>query len=719
MSKERIASFIKNWKIWLYSSLFIMLLGLTGYAVIVYGGKLVVDEEDLVLDATTTIETSEGKVIWELYNEKRYPVDIDDIPNHVQNAFIAIEDKRFVEHAGVDFKSVMRAIYSDIIALDKVEGASTITQQLAKNLFLYNDKTWMRKTKEVMAAIYLERTFSKKQILELYLNKIYFGHGVHGIEAASQHYFSKSVTDLSIAEGALLAGIVKAPNGYSPINHTEKSLERRNLVLKMMNHAGMISTEMTLQEQGKTLGLNVQDKGERPWLDSYIDLVLKEAAEKHQLSINELKRGGYRISVHIDERIQQIAHEKLRKEHYFPGNAPGVEAAFVMMEEEQGNIVSAVGGRDYRMGDLNRATVKRQPGSVIKPLIVYAPAMMKDEFHPFSLIRDEQIDYDGYKVSNYDNVYDGMVTIYDAITKSKNASAVWLLNEIGIDYAKEYLKEMNIVIPDDGLAIALGGLSDGMTPIELVKGYRTFIHQGEVIEPHTINQIYHKNDALIAESTPDRKKVFADQVAWDMTEILSTTVEEGTANAGAYKKALAGKTGTTEHPFVEGMVKDAWFVGYTPRYVTSLWMGYDRSDQEHYLTQGSTYPTILVKDILTEIDKRHSLEVSFSKPAHVNELPKPIELPEINHIEVAYEFGGFPPIKGKVTWESSNDERVMYRIYREVDGIDEKVGEVVGGTEFIIQDITLLSPNYFYVVPYNPLTKMEGERSETVELSFK
>src|SRR5699024_10257538 len=211
-----------------------LVLAFLGYMIILYGGKLVVKEEDFYLPSTTTIETVDGEIVGELFDERRYLVSIDEIPEHVLESFVAIEDRRFYSHSGVDFRSVFRAVYRDIVARSKVEGASTITQQLAKNLFLENDKTWMRKTKEVMAAIYLEREFSKREILELYLNKIYFGNGLHGIEAASRHFFSKSEKDLTISEGALLAGLVQAPNYYFPENHPERALEHRNIALRFM-----------------------------------------------------------------------------------------------------------------------------------------------------------------------------------------------------------------------------------------------------------------------------------------------------------------------------------------------------------------------------------------------------------------------------------------------------------------------------------------------------
>src|SRR5699024_8366125 len=301
---------------------------------------------------------------------------------------------------------------------------------------------------------------------------------------------------------------------------------------------------------------------------------------------------------------------------------------------------------------------------------------------------------------------------------SKNTSAVWLLDQISIDVSKDYLKKMNMDIPDDGLAIALGGLSEGLTPINMVEGYRAFVHKGEVIEPYTISRIYNRSGELIAEANPAKTEIFHPQVAWNMTEILSYTVEAGTAQEGKYDKALAGKTGSTQHPHVKGMVKDAWFVGYTPEYVTALWMGYDHSDQDHYLTTGSSAPTKLTKAILSKMDKEKSLAKKFTKPDYVRAVPQPIKLPSIKDIHVKYVFGGFPLIKGEISWTGSSDERVIYRIYKKEPDLDKKIGEVVGETAFKINDVTLLKSNYFYIVPYNPLTDMEGEPSETVELSM-
>ncbi|MGY0692843.1 transglycosylase domain-containing protein [Virgibacillus sp. FSP13] len=698
---------------------FIVFFGLLGYLVILFGGSLVVDEQDLLLDSTTIIETQDGEVIASLYHENRNLIAIENVPDHVKNAFIAIEDRRFYEHAGVDFKSAFRAVFKDIIAMSKVEGASTITQQVSKNLFLSNDKTWMRKTKEVMAAIYLERNFSKEKILELYLNQMYFGRGVYGIETASQLFFSKSAAELSVTEGALLAGMAKAPNGYSPIDYPEKALTRRNVVLKAMDDAGMMSTKKRVQEQGKTLGLHVKKQTENPSVDSYVDLVMKEAAREHQLSINELKRGGYRIVVNMDETAQQIAYDQFKNDDYFPGNTTGVQGAFVMMDQNNGEIVAAIGGRDYQLGELNRVTVKRQPGSTMKPIAVYAPAMMKDNYQPYSLVPDQKIERNGYIATNYDDQYDGAVSIYEALVESKNAPAIWLLDQIGIPYAKDYLEKMDISLPDDGLAIALGGLEQGLTPLDMVKSYRTFVHDGKTIETHSIDRIYNQEDELIFQAEPSEKAVFDAQVAWNITEILQETVDNGTASKGEYANALAGKTGSTQHPYVEGKDKDAWFVGYTPQYVSALWMGYDKSDENHYLTGGSEYPTELTKKILSELDKQTSLQTTFKKPDNVEAVPRPINLPESIIAKADYTFGGFSLVKGRLLWSGAEDERVVYHIYKEnEEGIDKRIGVVEDSNEFIIKNMSLLRSEHYYVVPYNPLTKVEGKKSNTVELAL-
>ncbi|UFU00506.1 PBP1A family penicillin-binding protein [Radiobacillus kanasensis] len=706
-----------TWPIYVLAS--IVVLGIIGYLFILFGGRFVVDEEDLILKETTTIETEDGVVVKTIYDENRSLVSFDNIPEHVSNAFVAIEDSRFYDHAGVDFKSVMRALSRDILSMSKKEGASTITQQLAKNLFLTNDKTWMRKTKEVMAAIYLDRNFTKEKILEYYLNEIYFGHGNYGIQEASRYYFSKDVKDLTVSEGALLAGLVKAPNSYSPIDHPEKALDRRNLVLQEMNQLGMLETEQMIRLQGKTLELNVKQEKTEPWMDSYVDLVLQEATNTFDISFNELKRGGYRIVTNLDLQVQKKAYEQLQKDEEFSGSEAGIEAAFVAMDQASGGIIAAIGGRNYKLGDLNRVLVKRQPGSVMKPLAVYGPAMMLEDYQPYTLIPDEQRTYGEYTAHNYDGQYEGTVSMFEAIQKSKNAPAVWLLNEIGISYAKEYLEKMNLSIPDQGLSIALGGLKEGLTPLQLAESYRAFVHKGETVKGYTIDKIYDRNKEVVAEAGYETAKVFSEQVAWNMTRMLEGVVQNGTGTSGDYTQALAGKTGTTQHPQAKGMVKDAWFVGYTPEIVTAMWVGYDQSDEKHYVTKGSEVPTKLTKDILREVASNRELSSSFTKPDSVEELQEPITLPVIEDLTVDYKLGGFSILQGELTWTPSSDDRVIYHIYKVTEDGDEKIGEVEGQGSYRVKRVNVFGETTYYVQPYNPLINEMGTVSNHVTLSFR
>ncbi|MDL4842774.1 transglycosylase domain-containing protein [Aquibacillus rhizosphaerae] len=696
----------------------IISLAILGYLFIIFGGRFVVNERDLILPATTTIVTKDGEVVGKLYEENRIPVTIEKIPDHVENAFIAIEDKRFYDHAGVSFPSVMRALYRDIIAMEKVEGGSTITQQLAKNLFLQNDKTWMRKTKEVMASIYLERNFTKKEILELYLNEIYFAHGLYGIETAANFYFSKQVENLTVSEGAMLAALSKAPNTYSPLNNPEQAKTRRDLVLQQMNQQNMLKTEETLQLQGKTLGLNQIEQPERPWLDDYIDIVVKEVADTYQLTGTELRRGGYRIEVYLNEKAQQIAYEQFQDDGNFYGSVEGTQGAFVLMNQQNGQLEALIGGRDFQSGDINRLLVPRQPGSTIKPLAVYGPAMELEDYQPYSLLTDKDISYDGYNVSNADGKYNGTVTMYDAVNQSKNAPAVWLLDKIGIGYSKDYLEKMNINISDSGLAIALGGLEKGLTPIQLVESYRTFAHGGEWTNAHTIDRIHNRNNEVIAQSNPESKTIFSKQVAWNMLRMLESVVETGTGQTGNYDLALAGKTGSTQHPQVEGKINDAWFVGITPDYVSALWMGYDQVDETHYLTQGSTAPTVVTKNILQELSKQQKMAQTFEKPDNVEELPIPIELPTISDLDATYKLGGFSLVQGELTWTTSSDQRVIYQVYKQAENEDIKIGEVVGKGTFTIERANPFKEEIYYVVPYDPLTKQIGNPSNKAKLSI-
>ncbi|MGP4073438.1 transglycosylase domain-containing protein [Piscibacillus sp. B03] len=698
-------------KWFVYSIITLFTLTVLGYLFIILGGRFVVDEKNFVLSESTVLLTEDGEEITKLYDENRTYVPIADIPEHVREAFIAIEDHRFYDHAGVDFWAVSRAVTRDIMTWSKAEGASTITQQLVKNVELTNEKSWMRKTKEVMGAIYLERVKTKDEILEYYLNEIYFGHGIYGIEAASQYFFSKSVEELNLTEGAMLAAMPKAPNRYSPLNNEELTLERRNLVLDRMYNLEVITAEELKTAQGKTLGLNIGEQEENKWLNSYIDLVVDEIEEDYHLSKQEIYTGGYEITVGLDKQAQQVIVQELQKDDYFRGSKENVESAVVILDQQTGVIKAAVGGRHYNRGDLNRVKVKRQPGSTIKPLVVYGPALEESSLSPYSLLKDEIRDYDGYEPRNHNDVYEGQITMYDALRDSKNTTAVSVLNNIGVETGKSYLEKIGYDLNDQGLSLALGGLEKGLSPIQMAAAYRTLYDEGFYVEPNAVISIRDRNGNTLNVERQEPIRLFSKQTSWYLTRMLEAVVTSGTASTSQYPKSLAGKTGSTQHPHVENGYKDAWFVGFNPSYAIATWIGYDQSNEEHYLTSGSNLATQLSSTILTRLDSVHDFPNEFTVPDGVEDLEKPVRLPTIQDFEAKFSFGLFDGLFVELTWTASEDDRIVYHIYKKFNGNSEYVGRVKGKGRYIDHSVDYINNPTYYIVPINPLNDQNGPRS--------
>lgn len=691
------------------------LLGLATYLLIIFAGDYMIDEEKLVLNETTTIVDENDRLITKLFVENRELVAGTEIPKHVKEAFIATEDARFHDHYGIDIKAILRALYRDILAGGKVEGGSTITQQLAKRVFLSDDKTFLRKTKEVLIAMNLERKYSKEKILELYLNQIYFGHGAYGIQSAANRFFNKDVSELSVTDGALLAAIPKAPSTYSPLVHPETSKERRNLVLSLMTEQGYLDADEAVRLQGKTLGLDANEMVDEPAYLTYIDMVLDEAESIYQLSPEEVLKGGYRIVVAMDAEAQKTAFELFQNGDFFQGSHPDErpEGAFVAMDGESGGVIAAIGGREYVARGFNRVKAKRQPGSALKPLAVYGPALETGHYEPYSLLQDKPHNYNGYEPTNYDGIYRGDISLYDALVHSTNAPAVWLLNKLGVDTIKKPLKELGLEFKDSGLKIALGGIDEGLSPFAMMKAYRAFLQAGKVVEPYVIAKIYDQNGKLIGEAKRNEKTVFSPQTAWFMTRMLEDVVREGTAKAGDVKTALAGKTGTTAFEKVEGGNRDAWFVGYTPEIVGAVWLGYDKTDEEHYLTGGSKDAVRLMKAFVNEYAGK--TETAFAKPEGVHDLEAPIRLVDVNDLTGGYSLKyGLPAIT--LSWTPARDDRIVYRIYAKTRDGKKLEAEVTGKGRYTANTFSFFSQPDYMVVPYNPQTKQEGNPSNIVKL---
>ncbi|NGP44847.1 PBP1A family penicillin-binding protein, partial [Bacillaceae bacterium SIJ1] len=535
-----------------------MFIAITAYLSILYAGDYIIDEEKLVFDAASELVDEDGQLLTKLYVQNRDPVTADHIPDHVKQAFVAVEDSRFYDHHGLDLRSIGRAVVRNVQAGGKVEGGSTITQQLAKNVFLSADKTWLRKAKEAVIALQLENRYSKEKILELYLNRIYFGHGAYGLGAAANTYFGKTVDELTVDEGALLAAIPKAPTHYSPIEQPDSALERRNLILSLMADQGFLTAEEAVRYKGRTMHASLHGLGENPAFYTYIDLVLEDAAKRYQLSREEVLTGGYTIEVPLDEALQEKIHQAFVNQDNFPQLGEQTsQGSFVMLDNKTGAVIAAEGGREYVPRGFNRIYAKRQPGSVFKPLAVYGPALDLG-YGPYALLEDQQQSYGSYSPTNYNGVYQGQQSMYDAVISSGNAAAVWLLNEIGLERGKEKLLQAGVPVQDEGLPMALGGTKEGITPMSIATMYRAFANEGKTSSPHVITALYDQEGELVEAKVPEDVSLFSKQTAWYMTRMLEGVMAEGTGAGHGYGGAIAGKTGTTQYDAVQGGNRDLW-----------------------------------------------------------------------------------------------------------------------------------------------------------------
>ncbi len=580
------------------------------------------------LSQTTVLYNADGKIAAGLHSgENRTAVEIEQVPEYVRNAFIAIEDARFYEHPGVDIWRIGGALLSNLRAGGYREGASTITQQLIKLTHLTSEKTLSRKAQEAWLALQLEKRVSKDEILEMYLNVVYFGRGAYGIEAAAQSYFDKSCSELTLSEGAMLAGIIKAPSSYAPHIDMNKAIERRDLVLDAMVREELISRETA--DEAKLEEIDVKVASQEYAGGWYIDQVLYEAESVLNCSAEELLSGGYRIYTSLREDMQQSAEELFRDETYFPAAAAdGVkpEGALIALDPENGEIMCLIGGRSYEtQRGLNRATqIKRQPGSAFKPISVYAAAIDFLGYTPMSLIQDEARDFGGgYMPSNASGKAYGTVTLRQALTRSMNLAAVDLITRTGIEAAKMYAQRAGIELTDSdsNLSLALGSLTEGVSPAQLCAAYAPLANGGYQVKPHTIRRVEDLYGRVLYEYEAENEYVMDEKSARMITDMLQDTATYGTAKKlTEVGFEVAAKTGTVGN--AQGGNRDAWTVAYTPSVAVAVWQGFDIPDEQHMLpdgTTGGTYPAKLTAEFLKMTEKT-SNGGEFSIPLGMSEV---------------------------------------------------------------------------------------------------
>lgn len=547
------------------------------------------------LATTTQIYDASGQKAGNLYSQKGTFVELDKISPYMQEAVISTEDRTFYTNPGFSIKGMARAFVSLLIHHGNIAGGgSTLTQQLAKNAILTQQQTFSRKLEELFFAIEINHVYSKKDILTMYLNNAYFGNGVWGVQDASHKYFGKDASDLTVGEAATLAGMLRNPSYYNPIDHMTNALSRRNVVLGLMVQNKKLSASSCKIAQSESLSLKdnyTQDDGYKyPY---FFDAVVDEAISKYGLAEEDVMNKGLKIYTTLNTDYQSAMQDSFDSSANFPASASDgtkVQGASVAVDPKSGAVRAIVGGRgEHVFRGYNRATqMKRQPGSSIKPLAVYTPAL-QNGYHYDSELSDKLQTFGSnkYEPHNVDNQYSNSIPMYQAIAQSKNVAAVWLLDKIGVAKGVQAMQNFGIKVAkrDRNLALALGGLSTGVSPLQMAKAYSAFANNGNLPNnAYFITKIEDASGNVIAQnSNTGSHRIMSQSVAKEMTSMLLGVFTSGTAqSAQPSGYQVAGKTGSTEVSWAYG-TKDQWIVGYTPDVVVATWVGFDKTDQNHYM----------------------------------------------------------------------------------------------------------------------------------------
>jgi penicillin-binding protein 1A len=623
------------------------------------------DPDQLSGANTTLLYDDKGQVFSRLHaGENRTEISLDKVPVDLTEAFIATEDREFYNHHGVNFKGIARALVRNFQSGDMTgQGASTITQQLARSSFLSSDKNWERKIKEMFIAFKLEATYSKEEIMELYLNKIYFGAGAYGVQAAANTYFGKDVTNLTLPESALLAGLVQSPNNYNPFSHFDKAKARQKIVLNNMASSGFINEAAATQAYDKQLNfVKANATGNYGY---YNDAVLEEALQilagikGYEDGDRAIYRAGLKIYTTMSSPLQAYAEDFFKNAANFPSGLKSgqkVQVGMAIVENDSGDVKAIMGGRQYeQQRGFNRATnAYRQPGSSIKPLTVYTPALEQGKM-PFTVLDDSPVSYKSssgvWTPQNYDLKYKGLITMRTAVQYSVNTYAVQLLDQVGARKGFDFGRSLGLSLVDSPgtndlnlAALALGGLTKGATPLQMAAGYSSFGNTGIYNQPHFIDKIVDSNGLVIYQHKSQPKRVMTEQTAWLMNNMLQTVVSSGTGmNAKVPNVPTAGKTGTSED------ITDVWFCGLTPVYSGAVWMGYD--DQKYKMPDayGGGFPALMFKAMMVKAHQGITAG-NWSMPGDIVEVSvcsKSGKLPSANcppdQIITEYSLKGYVP----------------------------------------------------------------------------
>lgn len=529
---------------------------------------------DIVPPASSQVYDINGELIANIHSvENRVPVTLNKIPKDLQQAFIAVEDARFYQHSGIDPRGILRALWANLTNKGVSEGGSTITQQLAKNAYLTQERTIKRKIQEAFLALQLERQYTKDEILELYLNQIYFGQGAYGVQAAAQIYFGKNAEDLTLPECAMLAGIPKSPNYYSPLNNLKAANERKAVVLDQMEKYRYIDSSTSRKAKAAEIKLAKLNTDETV-ASYFIDYVTQQLIEKY--GADAVYKEGLKIYTTLDISMQKAAENAMKRLPTYRTDENGIvqpQGALVAVEPRTGYIKAMVGGRGN--DQFNRATLaERQPGSAFKPFVFLAA--LESNLSPETIIEDSPITIGGWSPQNYSRTFSGKVTLREAAQFSINVPTVKIAKQIGVEKVLYYAQQLGISTlvldgarSDQNLSTALGGLTRGVTPLEITSAYGVFANHGVYTPPVAIVKVVDRKGKTLEQAVPQERSVISEKSAYVLTDILKGVISGGTGTSANIGRPAAGKTGTTSD------YVDAWFVGYTPDLAASVWIGND------------------------------------------------------------------------------------------------------------------------------------------------
>ncbi|MGM0508681.1 MAG: transglycosylase domain-containing protein [Fusobacteriota bacterium] len=549
----------------------------------------------------TIIYDINGKVVDKISRENREIVSIDKIPQHTRDAFVAIEDRKFYNHHGFDPLRLFRATFIRFITFRRMQGASTITQQLAKNAFLTQQRKIMRKVKEAILTLEIEKKYTKNEILEKYVNEIYFGSGAYGIQAASEYYFGKDVSELTLAESALLAGVPNRPNAYNPSRHLDNALERQKIVLSQMKKYGFITSTEYQKAINYEIVINTP-KHKNYDSPSFTSIITEKIFNNY--TEKQIYEEGLRIYTTVDLEMQKVAEDSFNNGYYLR-EREDLNGALVTIDSNTGYVKAIVGGKNYKAGNFNRATMAiRQPGSSFKPFLYLTALRLGYQMN--LLVEDSELKFGDWEPQNYSELFRGNMTLLQGMEDSVNIVAIKLLKKLII---KNMIKTARLAgittdIPYD-LSTALGSI--GITPLELASGYVPFSNGGFKIEPIFIKKIEDRYGKIIFENNIKKEKVFDSESISMLVHMMKNVVKNGSGKNANVNIPQAGKTGTTNN------FSNAWFSGYTPDFVTTIYAGYDdNKSMGNGMTGGQVAASIWGDYVQTLIDKDLYIPTEFN-----------------------------------------------------------------------------------------------------------